>query len=67
MSIMRVEVPAHTDYWMRGDRYGEVVKILQKKVNLDDGTSIVREMIDVKLDKSGKIVRLRRDDCTEVT
>ena len=24
---MRVQIPAYTDHWMRGDRYGEVVRI----------------------------------------
>ena len=25
--IMRVQIPAYTDRWMMGDRYGEVVKV----------------------------------------
>lgn len=38
----RVEIPVWTDQWMRGDRYGVVVRQHQ-----------VPEMTVVKLDKSG--------------
>ncbi|MDB4351970.1 hypothetical protein OAA60_00890 [Porticoccaceae bacterium] len=39
----RVEIPAYTDRWMMGDRYGEVVNVLS-----------AGDMLKVKLDKSGK-------------
>ena len=39
----RVEIPAHTDWWMRGDRYGEVLFVRDGRVG-------------VRLDKSGKKV-----------
>jgi hypothetical protein len=45
----RVEIPVYTDWWMKGDRYGEIVKTT--RVN---GTLIAH----VKLDKSGKTVRV---------
>lgn len=47
----RVEVPAYTDTWMSGDRYGTVVR------------HIVRtHMTLVKLDKSGKSRRFISND-----
>jgi hypothetical protein len=56
---MRVQIPAYTDRWMMGDRYGEVVKIT--KWSHDD-----REIATVKLDKSRGVIRVILDDCTEV-
>ena len=36
---MRVQIPAYTDRWMMGDRYGEIVKIVTKtrpgEINID--------------------------------
>lgn len=52
-ALPRVEVPAWTDAWMRGDRYGRVVG--------NEG-----RILHVRLDKSGTILRVSRDDCTEV-
>lgn len=52
---MRVEIPAYTDSWMRGDRYGEVVHIYK-------GGHVYR----VELDKSGKSIRVQAEDCKEV-
>lgn len=51
----RVQIPAYSDMWMRGDRYGEVVKITRRN-NV--------EIAYVKLDKSGKTVRVVYADCT---
>ena len=58
---MRVQIPAYTDRWMRGDRYGEVVK--KAAPNFIEG----REVVHVKLDKSGKTIRVILEDCTEVS
>ena len=63
----RVQIPPYTDRWMMGDRYGEVVKtelrpVSDKKAN----TFVLRHVHSVKLDKSGKTVRVIADDCTEV-
>lgn len=64
----RVQIPAYTDRWMMGDRYGEVVKISkQRKAH----ASIVRErhreagaeIAHVKLDKSGKVMKFLLNDC----
>jgi hypothetical protein len=49
----RVEIPAHTDAWMRGDRYGEVVQVSGDHVK-------------VLMDKSGKILTFRADDLRTV-
>lgn len=64
---MRVQIPAYTDRWMMGDRYGEVVKTQTKPIS--NGTSNGFKLITVyrvKLDKSGKTVSVIADDCTEV-
>ena len=54
---MRVQIPAYTDRWMMGDRYGDVVKITQVEQASD--------IAHVKLDKSGKTVRVVLNDCRE--
>lgn len=51
----RVEVPSYTDAWMRGDRFGEVIKY-----NARNG------MLTVKLDKSGRERGFRVADCRVV-
>jgi hypothetical protein len=62
---MRVQIPAYTDRWMMGDRYGEVVNIVRDRCE-HRASGLGREIARVKLDKSGKIVRVLLDDCTEV-
>lgn len=47
----RVEIPVYTDAWMRGDRYGVVVREVK-----DTGETLV------KLDKSGRHRRFRTVD-----
>ena len=67
----RVQIPAYTDRWMMGDRYGEIVKVIQRPLpglNLRqkrrrNGPSLVQEIATVKLDKSGKTVRVVLADC----
>ena len=61
---MRVQIPAYTDRWMMGDRYGEVVKTTRSR-NLCDKYGPV-EVHTVKLDKSGKTIKVIAYDCTEV-
>jgi hypothetical protein len=71
---VRVQIPAYTDAWMRGDRYGEVVKVTKGKTfPLTDGSrrdtaepAVEREIAHVLLDKSGKILKFLLIDCTEV-
>lgn len=50
---LRVELAPHLDRWMMGDRYGDIVKVTPKYVH-------------VKLDKSGKTLRLLPDQFTFV-
>jgi hypothetical protein len=52
----RVEIPAYTDRWMMGDRYGTVLSIRQNACPQGD-------VWRVKLDKSGKVVRVVAVDC----
>jgi hypothetical protein len=60
---MRVQIPAYTDRWMMGDRYGEVVRTwVQRPIGRDRDCTIAT----VKLDKSGKRTNVVLDDCTEV-
>ena len=66
---MRVQIPAYTDRWMMGDRYGEVVKTSRKalaKPGIANAFAVV-EIAHVKLDKSGKTVRVIFSDCTVVS
>jgi hypothetical protein len=73
--MTRVQIPAYTDHWMMGDRFGELVKVRRSRaatarsrilstVRADsDGTY---EIAHVKLDKSGKTVRVILADCEVV-
>ena len=70
---MRVQIPAYTDRWMMGDRYGEVVKVTKVRKGFRSGASVSAdhkgtyvEVAHVKLDKSGKTVRFAYADCREV-
>jgi hypothetical protein len=72
-TITRVQIPAYTDRWMMGDRYGNVVKtgftrMLKRNRN---GKTIKGqweriEIAHVLLDKSNKVVRVVLADCTLV-
>ena len=68
---MRVQIPAYTDRWMMGDRYGDVIKITRHKEHYV-GVPSQRprydeyEIAHVKLDKSSKIVKVVLTDCTVV-
>ena len=65
---MRVQIPAYTDRWMMGDRFGEVVKITkQRRATEPKGShNVIREIAHVKLDISGKTLKFLFEDCTEV-
>jgi hypothetical protein len=72
---MRVQIPAYTDRWMMGDKFGTVVSIKKSHVGrLNIRTALLTanrhtpdvDIARVKLDKSGKIVRVVLDDCVEV-
>ena len=63
---MRVQIPAYSDHWMRGDRYGEVDATVQRRVYKPSGVVVV-EMYRIKLGKSGKTVRFPVEDCEVVS
>jgi myo-inositol-hexaphosphate 3-phosphohydrolase len=73
---MRVQIPAYTDRWMMGDRYGDVVKVTKKKSIWRFGVTPsskalttsdqVQDIAHVKLDISGKTLKFLLDDCTVV-
>jgi hypothetical protein len=64
MTTTRVQIPAYTDRWMMGDRYGKLIKVTIRKG--DTHSAIDQpdiEVAHVKLDKSGKTVRVFLADC----
>ena len=73
---MRVQIPAYTDAWMMGDRFGEVVKVVigrpkgGRALLLTNGKRKLQlgtlEIAHVKMDVSGKIRRVVLDDCQVV-
>lgn len=55
MTTTRLELPAYTDAWMMGDRFGDLVSVRKDK----DGREIAR----VLCDRSGKTRRVLLEDC----
>lgn len=53
----RVQIPAYTDRWMRGDRYGEVV-------NRRNGHLGRPPEVRVLLDKSRQVIWFIEEHCT---
>ena len=70
--MTRVQIPAYTDRWMMGDRFGEITKLSRMRPKhavraallTKDRFAADREIAHVKLDISGKTVRVILDDCT---
>jgi len=60
----RVQIPAYTDHWMKGDRFGELIDVRWGKV-FKNRWGDKANVAHVKLDTSKKIVRVLLDDCTE--
>jgi len=67
---MRVQIPAYTDRWMMGDRFGEVTKVSKRRSNGVLATLTRQhgpvEIAHVKLDISGQTVRVIFTDCEVV-
>lgn len=73
---MRVSIPPYTDRWMMGDRCGDVLKTTFRNVREACGlrAAILTsqrfqnrvEIAHVRLDKSGKTVRVVLDDCSVI-
>lgn len=63
----RVQMHAATDHWMRGDRYGTVVGLgrVREYVALD-GERVNARPLRVKLDRSGKVVRVHASNVFEL-
>jgi hypothetical protein len=71
--MTRVQIPVYTDRWMMGDQYGTLVNVTKRRKNFsprapvhadDKGTYV--QIAHVKLDKSGKTIKVIYDDCREV-
>jgi hypothetical protein len=54
-----VELHPGTDAWMRGDRYGVVVKVTHGKRVL--AVMVRPSFVHVRMDRSGRTLRLRSD------
>jgi hypothetical protein len=68
--MTRVQIPAYTDRWAMGDRFGEIVKVSKQRpvhaarsALLTANRFVLRDVAHVRLDKSGKTVRVILDDC----
>ena len=61
MAEERVQIPAYTDRWMMGDRYGTLVKVATRRYW--QGSEQPIEVAYVRLDKSGKTFCVPLDDC----
>ena len=64
----RVTLHAATDHWMRGDRYGTIVGFGHTRDYLDSFTKEINSVRPylVKLDKSGKTVRMHPENISAV-
>ncbi len=69
--MTRVQIPAYTDHWMKGDRFGEIVKFTKSRKPTSVRAGLLTRyqneqphtIAHVKLDKSGKTVRVMLNDC----
>jgi hypothetical protein len=66
---IRVQIPVYTDRWMMGDRYGVLIKTTKRPAGKQRGLATVAEaqIAHVKLDKSGKTIKVLLDDCQWVS
>ncbi len=55
----RIQVPAYTDAWMRGDRYGNIVGQFRRPGDLSDTYRVL-------MDKSNKVQCFVADDCEHI-
>lgn len=61
----RVEIPAYTDTWMRGARFGEVVRVTEGGGYLDPKDPRGRTLFLVRMDhpQIRRPIRVIADDC----
>lgn len=53
----RVQTHPATDTWMRGDRYGTVTKVTFRSYRKLDPRDSFKEIVHVKMDRSGKVIK----------
>jgi hypothetical protein len=65
----RVQIPAYTDLWMRGARFGTVERVIERSSNFVQANDPRGGTIFcVRMDhpQVRKLARVRADDCTYV-
>ena len=63
----RVEIPAYTDLWMRGARFGEIVRVIPGNGNyVQPGDPSAATIFVVRMDhpQVKRLARVIADDCT---
>jgi hypothetical protein len=55
----RVQLAPHLDAWMMGDRYGEIVTLPVRRTP--------HNRVGVKMDRSGRVRKVRPDNLTPVS
>ena len=63
MANERIEIPAYTDRWMMGDRFGNLVNVTRRR---GKPGGPVHEIAHVRLDRSGKTKAFLLEDCRVV-
>lgn len=53
----RIQLAPHTDEWMQGDRFADVLAI---------GSGVNGRIVRAKLDKSGRVLTLAKADFTQI-
>lgn len=68
-TIMRVEIPAYTDFWMSGARYGRLLRTFWREDIGGDRRGHRYEMAVVLLDHPAakRPIRVRLDDCRAIS
>ena len=63
----RIQIHPATDRWMMGDKYGEIVAISSRvRLFLDPKDPRNGQVFTVKMDKSGKRIRVSEGNILEV-
>jgi len=63
----RAQMHPATDCWMEGDRYGTVIGYGRKiTYRTTGGLAVTNKPLRVRLDKSGRVIRVHPDDILPV-
>jgi hypothetical protein len=62
----RVELHPATDAWMSGDRYGTIIKTTMRTANMLDPRDSAIVFVTVKLDKSGRTIRVHESNIRSI-